>query len=297
MVRTIVGAAMISGLVLVAGCAGGRSTDYYDALESTLRLTGNLRTETAPPDASYDAADLVRNFERVALYSEADVTQPGGEDNRETRPLRRWGGPINYSLFGSAVTPEDRVEVAGLMQRIARLTGLEVAESEDDVNFMILITRPDERDVVSGELALADPVLSETFDTWRHSPELVCFGAIFRADEEDYRIVGAMISIGSETRDLIRRACLHEEIVQSLGLANDHPDVRPSIFNDDQEFALLTEHDENLLRILYDPRLAPGMTGAEAMPIVERIAAGIAIDPPAAAGADRAQKPASDSGT
>jgi len=56
--------------------------------------------------------------------------------------------------------------------------------------------------------------------------------------------------------------------------------VRPSIFNDDGEFALLTDHDEDLLRILYDLRLAPGMTAEQAMPIVRRIAGELAPGQP-----------------
>ena len=83
---------------------------------------------------------------------------------------------------------------------------------------------------------------------------------------------GAFALIRSEHPDLRRMACLHEEIAQGLGLANDHPQARPSIFNDDEEFALLTVMDEYMLRILYDPRLRPGMTEAEARPIVEQIA-------------------------
>ncbi len=58
-----------------------------------------------------------------------------------------------------------------------------------------------------------------------------------------------------------------------MGLLNDDENVRPSIFNDDQEFALLTRHDELLLRILYDRRLAPGMSPETAMPIVDQIVA------------------------
>ena len=54
--------------------------------------------------------------------------------------------------------------------------------------------------------------------------------------------------------------------------------ARPSIFNDDDEFALLTRHDELLLEMLYDPRLRPGMTAAEAMPIVRVMAAELTGD-------------------
>ena len=60
-------------------------------------------------------------------------------------------------------------------------------------------------------------------------------------------------------------------MAQALGLLNDGDDIRPSVFNDDEEFALLTRHDELLLRILYDVRLRPGMRPAEASPIVDRI--------------------------
>ena len=55
-------------------------------------------------------------------------------------------------------------------------------------------------------------------------------------------------------------------------LANDSRNARPSIFNDDDEFSLLTNHDELLLKMLYDPRLEPGMTAREAEPITRIIA-------------------------
>ena len=70
----------------------------------------------------------------------------------------------------------------------------------------------------------------------------------------------------------MRLACIHEEMAQGLGLANDSPRARPSIFNDDEEFALLTTHDEMLLRMLYDDRLRSGMGAAEAAPIARQIA-------------------------
>ena len=57
-----------------------------------------------------------------------------------------------------------------------------------------------------------------------------------------------------------------------MGLPNDSPKARPSIFNDDEEFALLTTQDEMMLQMLYNPALRPGMTEAEARPIVETLA-------------------------
>lgn len=256
----------------LAGCGGHPTAEYFDELQLKLRATGKLRTVAVADDAPYTAEDLARNFERVALHMESDVTVPGGESNWVVRPLRRWARPIRYSVLGSATTDKDRAEITELMGRISRLTGLEITEAETDVNFFVLITTPDERDEFEQEIAEINASVAETFNLWRRSPTLICFGSILLTRENRGQIVGAIVSIGSETRNLMREACIHEEIAQSMGLTNDHPEARPSIFNDDEEFALLTQHDEKLMRILYDPRLKPGMMAAEAMPIVQRIA-------------------------
>ena len=85
-------------------------------------------------------------------------------------------------------------------------------------------------------------------------------------------VSSALVIIRSELPEIMRRACIHEEIAQSLGLTNDSHFARPSIFNDDDEFATLTKFDEILLRILYDDRLQPGISEKEAAQIVKQIA-------------------------
>ena len=70
----------------------------------------------------------------------------------------------------------------------------------------------------------------------------------------------------------MQKSCIHEELAQGLGLANDSPHARPSIFNDDDEFATLTRQDELFLKMLYHPKLQPGMTIETAAPIVRKLA-------------------------
>ncbi len=272
-------AAMLAAAAVLAGCADRPSAADYSAYESNLRAKGKLRVEAAAADAPFDAGDLARNFQRISLNREADATRPGGDDNLVPSPLRRWHGPLRYRLRGAGVTPADRAEVAALMARIGRLTGLDIAAAEEGANFLILITTPEERDRVGAALAESAPRFARTFRYWRDRPELVCVADNIFLRDDPNRIGAAMVVIGDETRGLLRRACLHEELVQALGPANDHAAVRPSIFNDDGEFALLTRHDELLLRIHYDDRLEPGMSAAEAMPLVRRIARALVPDP------------------
>ena len=85
-------------------------------------------------------------------------------------------------------------------------------------------------------------------------------------------IVSALVIIRNELPKLLRKACFHEEMAQSLGLSNDSHLARPSIFNDDDEFATLTEFDEILLKILYDERLKTGMTLRSSSEILRTIA-------------------------
>ena len=261
-------AALAGSILAVTACQGPGGVEL-------------LRTEWAPADAPFDAVMLADNFERIALRHEANPRLAGGKDNWRPNPLKRWSGPLRYQLYGNAVTPQDRAETRRLMDRIAGLTGLEIAEADTEVNFVILITTPQERDHYGAHLATVAPPLAKVYELWRRSPQIRCAGGAFSPAATPGSYNAAVVVIGGETRGLPRRACLHEEIVQSLGLANDDGRVRPSIFNDDGEFALLTRHDAFLLRILYDPRLLPGMTDAEAMPVVRQIVAelDLAADP------------------
>jgi hypothetical protein len=98
-----------------------------------------------------------------------------------------------------------------------------------------------------------------------------------------------IVLIRAEHPPLTRLSCVHEEMAQAMGLPNDSPEARPSLFNDSLEFAFLTDHDEILLRMLYDPRLTPGMTVAAARPLLPAIARDAVAAQRAAGGAEIAR--------
>ncbi|MGF1553133.1 MAG: DUF2927 domain-containing protein [Paracoccaceae bacterium] len=264
-------------LVGLAACAGRPSPEANVRLETALRDIGKLRTEEAPADAPFSNDDLVENFRRIALHHEVDIARSGSEANAGRNPLARWHRPIRWSVVGRGSSDVDYADIVLLMARVARLTGLDIREADPgETNMLILLVAEEERDSLGRALARRAPALAGAYERWRSTPSILCAATVPRGGR---RGIGfAMVVVGSEVTGLLRRSCLHEEIVQALGLMNDHPGVRPSIFNDDEEFALMTAHDEWLLRLLYDPALSPGMSEAEAMPIVRRLVARLRPD-------------------
>lgn len=263
-----------AGLALVAGLAAC-------AAPAPDPRAARFRTETAPADAPWGAADLARNFEAIALRVEFDPATGAYAPDGAPATLSKWTAPIRWLIDGGGAQREDRALVAALGDRIAALTGLDIAEAgpDDEINFIITIaTREDRPLMVAMNAEIGNDRHARRLAAWDADPGRVCAGAV---DERGApgALVFAHVFVKAETAGVLRAACLHEEMSQAMGLLNDSFGARPSIFNDDAEFAFLTEHDEALLRLLYLPELAPGMTAAEAMP---RVRAALAAGAPGA---------------
>lgn len=260
--------------ISVSGCAPGLSDPRdYSSLATNLSAVGHLRLDTDPADAPYSRADLIDRFEDIVFRYEFHFKDGKIVQEPLDKPLKRWRGHIRYMLVGDAVTSEDIAEVADLTRRLAGLTGLSFGQVTDGPHDMLIsIASPRGRQAISAELAEAGlNVYRERYDIWRRTPGWICGATLSSDRKEPGRLVRAHVFIGSEVTGILRRGCLHEEIVQSLGLTNDSDAARPSIFNDDQEFLLLTRHDETLLRALYSPLLRPGMSSEEARPLLAAV--------------------------
>jgi len=256
---------------------------HFEAQERGLRGRGLMRTDGGGADAPFTPGMLATNFVRIALYDE--YTEVAGRLVQRATPamLRRWESPVRFRLeFGSsvpaAVRRKDGPDVAAYATRLARASGHPISFVGSDsprsgANFHVLVLTEDERRTSGDRLrALVPGIDTQSVRLIEDLPMSVsCIVLAFsRAGTSTY--TDAVAIIRAELPDLSRLSCYHEELAQGLGLPNDSARARPSIFNDNEEFALLTPHDELLLRILYDPRLRPGMRESEARPIVQRIA-------------------------
>ncbi len=237
-----------------------------------------MRTDSGSTDAPFTDRMLADNFVRVALYDEYIRSDRGLVAQPVQSRLRRWDQPVRVSVrFGDSVPADrqatDRARIASFLGRLQAISGHPIHLSESQPNFFIYVVSEDERQALGPTIRALLPALG-TADV----------AGITQMPRATYCLVYALSGgtgnaytkafavIRAEHPDLMRLSCLHEEITQGLGLANDSPSARPSIFNDDEEFALLTPMDELMLKMLYDPRLSVGMTEAEARPIINTLA-------------------------
>lgn len=189
---------------------------------------------------------LARQFERIAFTSEYGGQYRAGR-------LIRWQGPIRVRITGH-FPDRFRIEVERQLAELRQLSGLAI-------------------DIAQNEGEAQPAPMTIEFSTSRggtaFEPEAPCRTLIW---ETGYVIRRAQIYI-TPYPDGLRRHCIAEELTQALGLADDSNIVRDSIFNDASSRARIAPWDALMVRVLYDPRLRPGMHKTEAMPIVRSIIA------------------------
>ena len=261
--------------------ASAELADYYARVQNGLLTEGMLRTDRGGPDVPFSARDLTRNFLKIAFYEE--YADAGGRlvAKENASRLHRWIKPVTISVeYGASVAAAKRTRdsavVSRLLGRIATATGHPISQvGAGSGNFRVFVVNEDERRAMGPQLKSIMPDISNTaLNTIINLPRSTYCLVFATTDARNPGTYAQAIAVvRAEHPDLLRASCYHEEIAQGFGLANDYPLARPSLFNDDEEFALMTTHDEYLLKMLYDRRLTPGMTEAEARGTVERIAA------------------------
>jgi hypothetical protein len=252
---------------------------YYAQVQQNLLSQGLMRTDGGGRDTPFDARILADNFLKIAFYNEYKSGTDGPVAQETKSRLRRWEEPVRVGLrFGASVSPKlqatDRARVASYLARLAALTGHPIGLSDTAPNFWLYVVSEDEREALGPELDSAFGSLSagDLAGITRMPRSTYCQVYAFSSGRQSYVYSRALAVVRAEHPDLLRLLCFHEELAQGLGLPNDSPRARPSIFNDDEEFALLTRQDELMLKMLYNPAFRPGMTEAEARPIAEALA-------------------------
>ncbi len=291
---SIIGAILV-GLLLV-GCSSSptrkfnnisdeKLAEYYANVKLNYLSQGYLKDEEESDAVYFNAEMLAKNFEDIALYNEYVVEKGNYVASAKPSKVKKWRQPIRIRLIHGPSVPNERrlmdyQLISAYTDRLESLTGHPIEISGSNPNFYILIMSNTEyrnsarllRNEIQKLPRSVERAITES------SPEILCSAFTLLRNSRSSEFVRAIIMLKDEHRDIMRESCVHEEIAQAMGLVNDSFLARPSIFNDDEEFALLTRHDELLLQILYDSRIKIGMSIREARPVIREIARELVTD-------------------
>lgn len=242
----------------------GTAMSFRPALSVLMLTAACALAVNADPPAPDGLAD---RFELVAFYDEVS-----GEELR----LRRWQEPIRIQI-GQANAAPYRDAALQVIATLDGLTPMAIAERRrgESANVLVLIGTRDEMEAFWRQFPAydidRDPALRFDCMVFAYpGPGLAPFelGAAFVLIDSDIGDAGHI------------RRCLAQELTQALGLMNDIDDPHGTVFSSRTGRETLSRSDEQMVRILYDPRLETGMSRAEAMPIVRAIAAEMEAGPP-----------------
>ncbi len=203
---------------------------------------------------------LVTNFDLIVFHTEFGPTP-------EPR-VRKWTSPVRVYIDSRAGDAKIQRELTAThMLLLQKLTALDIGYTRNlaEANIVIVFERQ-KRLIRTVNQYLTEPIRDE-----KALHGSLCFGVY--AANGDFQITRAVIGIPSDAAPSFGKlpACIIEELTQVMGLPNDSDQVYPSIFNDHSPDDFLTEQDETLIRLLYDPRLVPGMDRTTALDKVRAI--------------------------
>ncbi|MBP7243136.1 DUF2927 domain-containing protein [Amaricoccus sp.] len=258
-VRSCLAAACLAALAACATAPGGGPPPSEVRFAPVAQPRGVARAN----------ADLAQDFLDLTFALES-----GEKLDR----LLRYEAPVRVSITGLDAY---RPDLEALLARLRDEAGVDVALSADPKQAQIRI-----EGVPASALARVFPsaacfiVPGET--TWRGFLRRRGDPPLRWGEQKELGVASIFVPHDGIPQDV--RDCLHEEITQALGPANDLYRLPDSIWNDDNLHSIATPFDMLILRALYQPELHSGMTREE---VAARLPAILSRENPKGRGAPR----------
>ncbi|MGF1592235.1 MAG: DUF2927 domain-containing protein [Kiloniellaceae bacterium] len=224
-----------------------------------------------PPEEDPEAEAVLADFRHVVYGSEWRVLGNDGRPRARRDHLAKWELPVRAAFIG-VEDPGHGVAARRHLDDLAGLTGLDIAEAPAASANLLIFFAEDPFDAARRHRGLyahrlADPRSFEALLA-RMEPDATCFGFLWGGWPSGRSIDFSVVFIRTGRGERTVQGCLVQETTQILGLMNDLELDAESVFTDSGRHVDLTALDRQLLRLLYDPRLKPGMSWAEAEPLV-----------------------------
>lgn len=250
-------------------------------------LIGGLAAPGGRAEENVSNVELVKAFAGVAL---------GSEHEKRISRVIKWTAPINVAIIGKGYPPLFEELVVRQLDDLAKETGhpVKLAYSEvmrrekrldpnvSKIPINVLIFYGPKADLPAViekrtkgvyKAAEAEKLLRLGFCHGRlriNKTGALTFGYAAVPAEITTQVEYGNVRVDPK---IFLRACVTEEISQLMGLVNDVDGLTFSIFSDTSRHVDLTEADRWMLRMLYDPRMKPGMKADEALPIAAQFLA------------------------
>ncbi len=207
-------------------------------------------------DAPEEQPSAGRIDELAALFDEGALR----DERKQERPVTRWTHPVAVTVRGDAAARWIGA-VEAIAADLADATGLAVTVHEQpfwagDIDI-----------VVTGIRAYWPPMVS--LPDGRRDEPFTCI-ALPMATDGEMRVSRIHVNAAVVGPDATA-ACLAEELFQSMGLFGEVDGHPGTLLDDGVGYRRIGPIDRLLLSVLYDRRLVPNMTAADARPAVRRI--------------------------
>lgn len=213
-------------------------------------------------ETPFSDEELVRGFVLTVFGSEV----PGGRDGHTARVVKKFTGPVSYRLVSTARKDWRPTVRSFLMELSGTVDNLTLGEtSREDADLVIYLV--DRADYAATIRRTAWAGVNTGF------MEANACSAVIRARTSG--IETAHIYLVADEGFLSLSHCMVEEVAQSLGPANDSTLLPDSIFNDRSPVNVFGVFDWFILNMLYDPRIRPGMTEEEVLPLLPAVIADV----------------------
>lgn len=219
----------------------------------------------------FGAATLPRGVARSNLDLAEDFLELtfGLESGEKLERLLRYEKPIRIHLASPELAPY-RPDLDELIERLRAEAGIDVAETRDPAAAEIRIEAVPSQQIsrifptaacfiVPGETDWASFMRRRPRDRLRWS------------DQRTLERAAIFLPLDTTPQDV--RDCLNEEVTQALGPANDLYRLPDSVWNDDNFHGMATAFDMLVLRTLYQPELASGMSRPAAAAVLPGVLA------------------------
>ena len=237
-------------------------------------LAGLCACAAAPPPAEissvrFGAVTLPRGVAR----SNADLAQDfvdltfGLESGEEIDHLLRYEAPVRVHLRSPDLAAY-RPDLTALIARLRTEAGIDIAETDDPRRAQITIEAVPAAQITRVFPTAACFIVPGETD-WGSFIRRKSSGRIRWSDQETLERAAIFLPLDTTPQDV--RDCLNEELTQALGPANDLYRLPDSIWNDDNFHGMATPFDMTILRALYQPDFASGMSEAEVAARLPRV--------------------------